>query len=716
MYLQQNEQKIKVISIFYLFFTVNIFAGGLPSNFNWKSEYFTVYWELFNNIPTSVTSPYYSNITGGVAFTKDYETTDGWNFVYGDFGSSSGYVSDPYFIMYNKYQGLLRVFILVNSPENYTQATMQISFVGSPSKTALLTHASERAWATDNYLPDNIILGTSDMINYNWFYADFAMAYDPNTYNSTNSQIEIKLLGVQTTYAKINGTINLTQEIPKSSTNSDNLSEFNNLVLAGKGVAGYYNTFNGYKAQFVKAKNKETDSKLKSALTTLSQNWIVKNFSAIGAAVGLVNFFVGGGRTTKTESPVPMVFNGDMSLSGTLTTKETIFRFSLPTPGARHTNSSFVPYYDKPLGIFNLTKTPVLLSRSYYEPINSSSSMQYYSYKIKNDLNYAINPHSNLNLINLDVALVFRFDQAYDYPYNSIPSITNWLNSGIYEIETSRDSKYPVLRSKYIPYSVFKNTVINVPPGTDITIKVKATLRPSGASSDTQDVLFIADYEPHFESAGNGSKYGWNANQLVPYKPKNLVCTYNSSNHPELKWDLATGVEKYEIWKKSSGTWSKRTEVEASINSYVDLSETKYNPAYGSKTYKYYKVRAIDYGGNQSVYSNGVSAIVNENSPVNKKNVDNLESGEITEFFLHNNYPNPFNPTTQINYQIPENEFVTIKIYNSLGEEVRTLVNDYQSSGYYNIKFDGSELSSGIYFYKLQAGEYVSVKKMLLTK
>ncbi|MCB9211104.1 MAG: T9SS type A sorting domain-containing protein [Ignavibacteriales bacterium] len=88
----------------------------------------------------------------------------------------------------------------------------------------------------------------------------------------------------------------------------------------------------------------------------------------------------------------------------------------------------------------------------------------------------------------------------------------------------------------------------------------------------------------------------------------------------------------------------------------------------------------------------------------------------INNFNLFQNYPNPFNPSTQISYQIPENEFVSLKVYNSLGEEVRTLVNNYQSSGYYNIEFDGTELSSGIYFYKLHAGKYVSVRKMLITK
>lgn len=86
------------------------------------------------------------------------------------------------------------------------------------------------------------------------------------------------------------------------------------------------------------------------------------------------------------------------------------------------------------------------------------------------------------------------------------------------------------------------------------------------------------------------------------------------------------------------------------------------------------------------------------------------------EFKLFQNYPNPFNPTTQISYQIPKDELVTLKVYNSLGEEIKTLVNHHQSKGRYSVTFNAKNLPSGIYIYKLQSGEFSSTKKMLLTK
>jgi len=86
------------------------------------------------------------------------------------------------------------------------------------------------------------------------------------------------------------------------------------------------------------------------------------------------------------------------------------------------------------------------------------------------------------------------------------------------------------------------------------------------------------------------------------------------------------------------------------------------------------------------------------------------------KYDLSQNYPNPFNPTTTINFNIPTKEFVLLKVYNVLGKEVATLVNETKNEGSYNVDFDASALSSGTYFYRLEAGDYINVKKMILLK
>lgn len=87
-----------------------------------------------------------------------------------------------------------------------------------------------------------------------------------------------------------------------------------------------------------------------------------------------------------------------------------------------------------------------------------------------------------------------------------------------------------------------------------------------------------------------------------------------------------------------------------------------------------------------------------------------------TTFSLDQNYPNPFNPSTKISWQSPISSHQTLKVYDVIGNEVATLVDDFRSAGRYEVTFNASGLSSGIYFYKLQAGNFVETRKMILMK
>ncbi|MBX2977347.1 MAG: T9SS type A sorting domain-containing protein [Ignavibacteriaceae bacterium] len=99
---------------------------------------------------------------------------------------------------------------------------------------------------------------------------------------------------------------------------------------------------------------------------------------------------------------------------------------------------------------------------------------------------------------------------------------------------------------------------------------------------------------------------------------------------------------------------------------------------------------------------------------------DNTTSSEqnsiVYEYELSQNSPNPFNPTTTITYQIKEKGFTTLKIYDLLGKEVATLVNEEKQAGKYSIEFNASKLSSGVYLYELRSKEFKSTKKLLLMK
>jgi photosystem II stability/assembly factor-like uncharacterized protein len=111
-------------------------------------------------------------------------------------------------------------------------------------------------------------------------------------------------------------------------------------------------------------------------------------------------------------------------------------------------------------------------------------------------------------------------------------------------------------------------------------------------------------------------------------------------------------------------------------------------------------------GQNQSIYrttnAGGLTFIKNETTA--------------SEYSLSQNYPNPFNPVTKINYSVPKQSLVTMKILDILGREVATLVNESMKPGYYSVDFNGSNLASGVYFYRMEAGTFVNVKRLLLIK
>ncbi len=86
------------------------------------------------------------------------------------------------------------------------------------------------------------------------------------------------------------------------------------------------------------------------------------------------------------------------------------------------------------------------------------------------------------------------------------------------------------------------------------------------------------------------------------------------------------------------------------------------------------------------------------------------------QYELSQNYPNPFNPSTTIRYALPHSIRVSLKVYNTLGQEVATLVNETKPAGVYTVQFDAGGLASGVYYFRLQAGDFVHTKKMLVVR
>jgi photosystem II stability/assembly factor-like uncharacterized protein len=168
------------------------------------------------------------------------------------------------------------------------------------------------------------------------------------------------------------------------------------------------------------------------------------------------------------------------------------------------------------------------------------------------------------------------------------------------------------------------------------------------------------------------------------------------------------------VWRKSIGALTYRVQVASDSGFTMILSDdstvtdtTKLVGSLAPYTNYYWRVKARHSGGS-SLYS----TMWTFTCPVSIQEVDGIP----THYSLGQNYPNPFNPSTTIRYELPHASRASLKVYNTLGQEVATLVNETKAAGVYTVTFDAVGLASDVYFYRLQAGSFVDTKKLLLVR
>jgi hypothetical protein len=178
------------------------------------------------------------------------------------------------------------------------------------------------------------------------------------------------------------------------------------------------------------------------------------------------------------------------------------------------------------------------------------------------------------------------------------------------------------------------------------------------------------------------------------------------TNSMELTWAVDPqrhpDVEQFRIYRHTDNDF--QPEISTLLN-VVDKDGISYTDEFGSSNRYYYIIEVLDSSGNAA------------HTPVLAGTVTSAEDNALpVDFALEQNYPNPFNPVTNITYQLPQAAQVTLKVYNITGSEVVTLVDEYTDAGYHTITFNAADLGSGVYFYRIQAGDFAQVKKMMLLK
>jgi len=230
-----------------------------------------------------------------------------------------------------------------------------------------------------------------------------------------------------------------------------------------------------------------------------------------------------------------------------------------------------------------------------------------------------------------------------------------------------------------------------------------AEVIPSGITNGLYTVKFYNDANVGLAGGAGGVLLKSKLSSVIPVELTSF--TANLGNEVvNLQWSTATETNNrgFEVQKKVSDTWNTIGFVNgngttASNSNYLFVDSYRDNNYSGKVVYR---LKQLDFNG-EFTFSNEIEVDADFTA---------------REFSLSQNYPNPFNPSTVINYSVPVKTGVVLKVFDNLGREVATLVDEVKEVGKYDIEFNASKLASGVYYYKLQAGNFVSTKKFVLMK
>ncbi|MBK9333063.1 MAG: T9SS type A sorting domain-containing protein [Ignavibacteria bacterium] len=186
----------------------------------------------------------------------------------------------------------------------------------------------------------------------------------------------------------------------------------------------------------------------------------------------------------------------------------------------------------------------------------------------------------------------------------------------------------------------------------------------------------------------------------VPVELSGFVSEVNQNN-VKLNWTTAseTNNSGFDIERSDNGIWLKIGSVSGNGNSNVENNYSYTDKNLNTGIYNY-RLKQLDFNGNFEYYD-----LENE-----------VNIGIPLKYELSQNYPNPFNPSTKINFNLPADVHVSLKIFDMTGREIKTLVNEVKTAGYHSVLFSGNDISSGVYFYILKTNNFKAGRKMLLIK
>jgi Secretion system C-terminal sorting domain len=661
---------------------INLFDFTATS-FNWKYS--------SGLPPDNIVSPFFSTDNASISHLydpidgiKDIYPAEGWEIIKKDFGYDDANVAcgfpntcavseTPYMVLYNKFKGLLRVFVARGelNPAPANGVTMKISFNSdNRNQTSLLDFESPLVAIDAPFARDKNLFGVAKFYapRKKWFYCDFPMQYDPCTcLNPSKLVIEIFLSNTSTVTLEgtSTGTI-VSQGAPTPAQDSKSQISVGDIVKGGKSLLEKFKKDDEAKNDMIGSVNVTINNSgtldiynKVSGIGNLfnsakSPNFLKSGFSAIpylDKALDVVNFLFGGGKTAGPQQVelLPMSINMTHKFTGLIKTEIPYNSITLRTPGSLfngYPNSEY-PYYNEVMGVFNLLTTPVFLIKSGSStpvPSGCSGENRSMTYRLKSPIQYVLNPASGLQVVEINAALSIdgKFNcgdflnfEGYNPNNSSFQSRTNYVN-----LSCMRQQIYKAPFHAGLAYLNSTNPVES--PGDNVRVKFMVRLRRLNATTNTQDILLAVTYPAQLEISTNLGTVTACSNTLV--------------QQPE-----AAGV----VHSFCQSTY-------ASSNRFLKAD------------------------------------IDNNIDPLNNSNSQNFSAFKV--------YPTITKNVLNVSYSLKTGGLVNISIRNSVGQLIQTLQNKVVSAGSFSFQSNLNNLNSGMYFISFTAENRVVTKKFVVAQ
>ncbi|HSM56289.1 MAG TPA: hypothetical protein VK879_09055 [Candidatus Sulfomarinibacteraceae bacterium] len=304
--------------------------------------------QIFENVRL----PYYTDsgpaaddFNSDVPGVRDILAEDGWVLLSRDFGTPERGAVFPRFILYNRFRGLMRLFYFnPHFPEAFTYGVVTLQKQSASDPFGLLTFTDETNTTLSDFDSERteVFIGRLEPVS--WNYADFlVVGFDPELPDDARLQFEIA--GVRESEIALEGNLSLNQVLDKTNLVASKSGELGSALALGEKTASGFKNLDGLKEAIKKSVGEE---KLENVSLADMSN-------LVSAGIALFKMFLGGNKPKQTQV---LKFKGELDLSGTIRLQGAIGSFLLRVPGARHLGNTDLPFYDKPLGVFNLRSKP----------------------------------------------------------------------------------------------------------------------------------------------------------------------------------------------------------------------------------------------------------------------------------------------------------------------------------------------------------------------